>query len=63
MSREEETREDSCDGCPGYCLMSLDSLPPYVYCTGCKKPCRCKTCGAPTGGNCYPHHTDKRHAS
>lgn len=46
--------DESCDGCPGYSLMSLDSMPPYVYCTGCKKPVRCKTCGAPTAGDCFP---------
>ena len=47
---------ESCEGCPGYGQVSLDSMPPYVYCTSCKKPVLCKVCGAPTGGDCYPPH-------
>lgn len=50
MEREE------CACAPRGLLVSLDSLPPYVYCAACKKPVLCKVCGAPTAGECYPPH-------
>lgn len=44
--------------CEGRAIMSLDSMPPYVYCTGCGKPIPCPRCGRPTGGDCYPECGD-----
>ena len=46
--------------CPGRAVMSLDSMPPYVYCTGCGKAIPCPRCGAPTGGDCYPECQPKQ---
>lgn len=48
--------DDPC--CDRRLIVSLDSMPPYVYCVNCKQPLKCPKCGAPTGGDCWPECRD-----
>lgn len=49
------SNERAADCCDNPLIMSLDSMPPYVYCTRCKKTRDCPRCGAKgTDGQCFP---------
>lgn len=47
--------------CDSPLIVSLDSYPPYVYCTRCKATVDCPRCGAKgTDGNCFPEECRRR---